>query len=94
MSQGFSIIIGRGISATRHDREVVYGINATKKQFQLISTVQLPGAKGYDTQMVIHAGTRTSDVSLAREFKIPVSCGTQTWSNLSSQIQKRSSKRK
>ena len=39
-----------------------------KKTFlpQLMSTVQLPGAKWYDTNMVIHTGTRASNVSLAR----------------------------
>ena len=34
-----------------------------------MSTVQLPGEKGYDTQMVMHTETRTDDVSLASEFK-------------------------
>ena len=34
--------------------------------FQLISTLKLPGAKVYGTQMVIQTGTCTSDVSLAR----------------------------
>ena len=60
-----------------------------------MSTVQLPVAKGYDTQMLMHTGTRTSDVSLARELKkTPVACGTRNWSDLLRQIQKRSSKRK
>ena len=31
--------------------------------------MQLPGAEFYYTQMVIHTGTRTSDVSLASEFQ-------------------------
>ena len=34
-----------------------------------MSTVQLPGAKGYNTQIVIHTGTRTTDVILAIEIK-------------------------
>ena len=34
-----------------------------------MSTVQLPGEKDYDTQMFMHTGTCTSDVSLAREFQ-------------------------
>ena len=32
-----------------------------------MSTVQLTGAKGYDTQMVIHTGTRRYDVILSRK---------------------------
>ena len=34
-----------------------------------MSTLQLMGLKCYYTQMVIHTGTRTSDVSLASEFQ-------------------------
>ena len=36
---------------------------------QLMSTVQLLGATPYDTQIVMHTGTCTSDVSLARYLK-------------------------
>ena len=68
VSQEFSVIIDRCISAQVHDREVLYGINAIYKSFlfRLISTVQLPGEKCYDTKMVMHTETRTSDVSLER----------------------------
>ena len=71
MLQVFFIIIDRVISAPLHVIEVFDGINAIDKRFlfQLISTVQLPGAKGYNIQMVMHTGTRTSDVSLANEFQ-------------------------
>ena len=31
--------------------------------------MKLPCAKGYDTKMVMYTGTRTSGVSLAREFQ-------------------------
>ena len=63
---GFYIIIDRGISAPGHGREVLDGLNAIEKRFifQLISTMQLPGEIFYDTQIVMHTGTRTSDVSL------------------------------
>ena len=69
LSQAFYIIIDRGISAPGHGRELVDGLNAVDKRFfsQLMSTVQLPSAKGYDTQMVMHTGNRTSNVSLARK---------------------------
>ena len=56
LSQAFSVIIYRGISAPGHVRELVDGLNAILKSFlfQLISTVQFPGEKGYDTYIVIH----------------------------------------
>ena len=34
-----------------------------------MSTVKLPGERGYDTHMVMQTGTHTYDVSLTREFK-------------------------
>ena len=71
MSRAFSVIIDRGISASVHGGELLDFLNAIDKRFtfQLMSNVQLPGEKGYDTKMVMHNGTRTSDVSLAREFQ-------------------------
>ena len=74
---------------------MVDSLNVIDKKilFQLISTVKLPGEKGYYTHMVINTGTRTSDVSLARDLKKPVACVTQTWSDLPMQI-KRASKQK
>ena len=69
LSQDFYVIIERGISAPGYGRQLADVLNATVKRFllQLISTVQLPGAKSYDTQMVIHIGTRKFDVRLARK---------------------------
>ena len=71
LSKAFSVIIDHGISARGHDREVLDGLNAIEKRFlfQLLSTVKLTGAKGYDTQMVMHTGTRASDVSLDSKFQ-------------------------
>ena len=45
MSQTYSIIIDRGISAPGHGKEVADGINAVDKRYiyQLMSKVQLPG---------------------------------------------------
>ena len=65
--QYFSVIVDRDIRAPGHGIELVYGLNATERMFllQFISTVQVPGEKGYDTQMVIVSGTHTYDVSLA-----------------------------
>ena len=64
-------IIDHGISAPRHGREVVDGLNTTDKRFlfQLISTMQLMAAKGYSIQMGIYSGTPISGVILARNFK-------------------------
>ena len=71
LSQAISVIVDRGISAPGNDRELVDGLNAIEKMLllQLMSTVQLLGEKSYDTHMVLHTGTCTSDVSLAREFQ-------------------------
>ena len=45
LSQDFYVIIGCGISAPGHNREVVYLLNTTEKRFffQLMCNVQLPG---------------------------------------------------
>ena len=68
MSQCYSIIIDRGISAPGHGKEVVYGINAVDKRYiyQLVSTVQLPGSIRFDSQIKIYTGTKKYDVSLAK----------------------------
>ena len=70
--QAFSVIIYRGISATGHGREVIDGPNSNYKSFlfQLMSTVQLSVSKGCGTQMVMHTGPRTSDVSFSDNLKI------------------------
>ena len=54
--------------APGHGIESVYGIKIINKWFllQLMSTVQLPGAKRYDKPMIMHTGTRTYDVGLER----------------------------
>ena len=68
LSQDFSVIIDHDISAPGHGRGVWYGFKSIDKMFlfQLIPAVLLTGEKGYDTYMVMHTGTCTSDVSLAR----------------------------
>ena len=70
MSQCYSIIIDRVISAPRHGKEGVDGINDVDKQYiyQLMSTVQLPGSKIFDSQIQMHTGTPKDDLSLAKEF--------------------------
>ena len=71
ISQTYSIIIDRGISALGHGKELVDVLNAVDKRYiyQLISKVQLPGSIIFDSQIKIHTGTEKKDVSLAKEFK-------------------------
>ena len=68
LSQYFYEIIYCGVSLPGHEREVVDGLNATEKRFlsHLIVTLKLPGAKLYETHMVIQYETSTADVILAR----------------------------
>ena len=62
MSQCYSVIIGRGISAPGHGKELLDGINAVDKRYiyQLMFS---------DSQMKIHTGNQKYDVSLAKEFQ-------------------------
>ena len=55
MSQCYSVIIDCGISAPGNGKEVVNGPNAIYKRYiyQLISNVQLPGSKKFDSQIII-----------------------------------------
>ena len=71
MSQTYSIIIDRGISAPGNGKEVVDGLNAVDKRYiyQFMSKVQLSGSVRFDSQIKIHTGTENKDVSLAKEFK-------------------------
>ena len=70
-SKALSVIIDRGISAPGHGIELTDCLNTIDKMFlfQLMPTMKIMSANHYDTQMVMHTGTRTSDVSLASEFQ-------------------------
>ena len=61
MSQCYSIIIDRGISAPGNGKEVVDGLNNVDKCYiyiyQLMSKVQLTGSVRFDSQIKIHTGT-------------------------------------
>ena len=71
MSQTYSIIIDRGISAPGHGKEVVDGLNAVDKHYmyKLVSRVQLHGSAIFDSQIKMHTGTENKDLSLGHEFK-------------------------
>ena len=64
-------MIYRGISAPGHGKEVVGGLNGVYKRYiyQLVSTVQLPGSKIFDSQIQMHTGTQKYAVILAKEFQ-------------------------
>ena len=68
MSQFYSIIIDRGISAPGHGKEVVDGLITVDKRYiyQLMSNVKLPGSVKFDSQIKMHTGTEKEDVSLAK----------------------------
>ena len=68
MSQCYSIIIDRGISAPGHGKGVVDGLNAVDKRYiyQLMSTVQLPGSNIFDSYIQIHTGNQNNYVGLAK----------------------------
>ena len=71
MSQTYSIIIDRGISAPGNGKEVVDGLNSVDKRYiyRLISKVQLTGSVIFDSQIKMHTVTEKEDVSLAKEFQ-------------------------
>ena len=71
LSQRHSIIFYWGISAPGHGKEVVGGLNTIGKRYmyQLISTVQLPGSKTFDSQVLMHYCTHKKDFSLAKKFQ-------------------------
>ena len=71
MSQCYSIIIDRGISAPWHGKEVVDGLNAVYKLYiyQLMSTVKLTNTTIFDSQIQMNTGNQKYDVSLAKEFQ-------------------------
>ena len=68
MSQCYSIIIDRGISAPGNGKEVVDGLNDVDKFYiyQLMSTAQLPGSNIFDSQIQMHTGNQEYNVSLAK----------------------------
>ena len=68
LSQCLSLIIDRGISAPGHGKDVVDGLNSIDKRYmyQLMCTVQLPGSKKSDSQILMYSCTPIKDVSLAK----------------------------
>ena len=71
ISQCYSIIIDRGISAPGHGKYVVDWLNSVDKRYvyQLMSTVQLPVSKIFDSHIQMHIGTPKYDVILDKEFQ-------------------------
>ena len=50
---------------------MVDGIDAIAKRYiyQLMSNVQLPGSKEFDSNILMHSCTQNNDVSLAKKFQ-------------------------
>ena len=71
ISQCYSKVIDRGISATGHGKEVVDGLNAVDKCYiyQLMSKVQLPVSVRFDSQIKMNTGIKKEDASLTKELK-------------------------
>ena len=71
MSQCYSIVIDRGISAPGYGKEVVDGINSVDKRYiyKLMSTVQLPASNIFYSQIQMHTGNQKYDVSLSKGFQ-------------------------
>ena len=65
MSQTYSIIFDRVISAPGHGKEVVDGLNAVDKRYiyQLMYKVKLPESIRFDSKIKMHTGTENKDVS-------------------------------
>ena len=70
LAHEFHIITERGVGELGHGREVADSLNVTNKITLpiLMKKVQLPGSKGYDTQIDMNTLTQKYDNSLAREF--------------------------
>ena len=71
MSQLFSIIIERGISAPGHGKEVVDGINDIDMRYiyQLMSNVQLLGSKTFDSKILMNSCTQENDVIMDKQLQ-------------------------
>ena len=68
VSQCYSIIIDRGISAPGHGKEVGDGFNAVDKRYiyQLMSNVQLHGSVRFDSHIEMLTGIKKEDVSFGQ----------------------------
>ena len=64
----YLIIIYHSISAPRHGKDVVYGLNGIDKiyLYQFKSNVQQTGSKLFNSQIPIHSCTQINDISLAK----------------------------
>ena len=71
MSQCYSVTIDRGIITPGNDKEVVDGLNSIDKLYiyKVMSNVQLPGSKLFDSQKQMQPSTQNNDVSLAKSFQ-------------------------
>ena len=68
MSKCYSIINDGGINAPVHGKQMVDGLNTIGKcyTYQLISNVQIPGSKTFDSHILMNSCTENNGVSLNR----------------------------
>ena len=66
----YNIIIDHGVGSPVNGREVVDDLNGTEKKclLMLMTTVKLPGAASYETQMPMHNSTVNTGIIVAKEF--------------------------
>ena len=75
LSQRHSIIFDRGISAPGHGKEVVDDLNVIDKRYiyKLMSNVQLPVSRTFDSQILMYSCAPKNDVSMAKEYRTHLS---------------------
>ena len=75
MSQCYSVIIDRGISAPGNGKEVINGLDAIDKRYiyQFMSNVQLPGSKAFYSHILMNSFTQNNDINLAKYLQTNLS---------------------
>ena len=70
MLQCYSGIIYQDITAPGNGKEVVYGLNDIDKHYiyiyELMSNIQIPGLKLFDSKMQIHTRNQSKEVCMAK----------------------------
>ena len=73
MSQCYSVIIYRSISAAGHGKAFVDGLNDVDKCYiyiyQLMYNIHIPVSNIFDSQMQMYTINQNNDESLAKEFQ-------------------------
>ena len=83
LEHSYNIIIDCGVGYPGHIREVVDFLNDTDKRLisTFITTVQMPDAADYDSQIVMHTSTLNTVFSLQGNFRTSFRTKMYTWSD-------------